>query len=342
MSEFIENEPLKETLWRSIILFGRNAATYKFALGKSLLEFANKEKTFVTLNELAEPYSKHISNHLILNDKQAIFSKGRFLDTCRLYNNGSLNKDELINITVRFGFRKVIDAFHMVNQANIPKRFFIDERRERNGINITDELLSLKEQAQFKNLFYEVEARWRLVETAWSLNINPNLLEIRYDDENNMLFTENKDRKRINITSSRDSLNGYQKGKCFYCFKDIYLDNMHGESNADIDHFFPHSLFTNIKNIDFNGVWNLVLSCRECNRGENGKFARIPEKYLLERLFNRNEYLIVSHHPLRETIINQTGKLTESRKIFLQNIDLTAIKQLIHRWRPATEYDAGF
>jgi len=50
------------------------------------------------------------------------------------------------------------------------------------------------------------------------------------------------------------------------------------------------------------GVWNLVLSCRRCNRGAGGKSNRVPTLRLLERLSTRNEFLISSHHPLREKI----------------------------------------
>jgi hypothetical protein len=34
--------PWLEDFWRSIILLGRNVASYKFALGKSLLELADQ------------------------------------------------------------------------------------------------------------------------------------------------------------------------------------------------------------------------------------------------------------------------------------------------------------
>jgi hypothetical protein len=53
---------------------------------------------------------------------------------------------------------------------------------------ITDSLLSLKESQQFINFDQEVDARWNLVETAWNLEINPNLLEVRLDEELNLLF----------------------------------------------------------------------------------------------------------------------------------------------------------
>ena len=65
------------------------------------------------------------------------------------------------------------------------------------------------------------------------------------------------------------------------------------------------------------GIWNLVLACTVCNRGVNGKFDKIPVKLLLERLHPRNEFLISSHHPLRETLMQQTGKTEQHRKTFL-------------------------
>jgi hypothetical protein len=60
MALFLEASPTTDAYRRSIILFGRNSASYKFALGKSLLEVANQDKTFVSLEELAEPYARHL------------------------------------------------------------------------------------------------------------------------------------------------------------------------------------------------------------------------------------------------------------------------------------------
>lgn len=120
-------------------------------------------------------------------------------------------------------------------------------------------------------------------------------------------------RERRPITGARTALSGYQKGHCFYCFDGFPLL---GSPPPDIDHFFPHSL----KSVGFKGVdsvWNLVLACRRCNRGSNGKFNRVPSLRLLKRLNTRNEFLIESHHPLRETLIAQTGANATERRDFL-------------------------
>lgn len=82
---------------------------------------------------------------------------------------------------------------------------------------------------------------------------------------------------------------------------------------------------------------NLVLACPECNRGQQGKFDRLPSVNLLERLHKRNEYLITSHHPLRETLIAQTGFTEQTRRGFLQDAYNCATLTLGSRlkWEPA-------
>src|SRR5262249_34564656 len=148
----------------------------------------------------------------------------------------------------------------------------------------------------------EIEARWRLVETAWQLSLPRAALTIIYD-KGTRLFLPNIEGRRRAVTSCREALNGYQKGICFYCFCPISI-TAGGLELAEVDHFFPHALKALTNNFPIDGVWNLVLACASCN---GVKSARVPDLSSLERLFVRNEFLISSHHPLRETIILQTG-----------------------------------
>lgn len=344
MTSFKDFNPSNESYWRSIILFGNNVASYKFALGKVLLDFARKQITSVSIEDLALPFALHISEHLQLADRQCTNPSSKFIDACREFNRGELTADKLRSISKQYGFNNVIDAFHIVNQAEIPVRFFTDERKNNKRIVITDELLKLSESAQFENLPFEVEARWRLVETAWTLRISSNLLRVQHDEELNSFYVESSSVRRINITSSRDALNGYQKGKCFYCFDDISLES-NADNSADIDHFFAHILRVQdltLYSDDLNGIWNLVLSCSKCNRGENGKFAKIPLLKYLERLNTRNNFLIESHHPLRETLINQTGQTYKERRSFLQKKYDFAKERLIHEWQPSEDFKTAF
>jgi hypothetical protein len=63
---FTETTPSLEDFWRSIILLGRNVASYKFAPGKSLLELAHQDHEEIPLDELAVPFSRHLCEHLKL------------------------------------------------------------------------------------------------------------------------------------------------------------------------------------------------------------------------------------------------------------------------------------
>jgi 5-methylcytosine-specific restriction endonuclease McrA len=340
MTEFTDTSPNLETYWRSIILFGRNVASYKFALAKSLLEIGAAENEMIRLEDLAEPFSRNVCEHLKNSPKQTTSKSSKFLEACGTYNAGDLSHSVLIARTTQLGFVNVIDAFHVVNQSEIPKRFFLDERKESSGIRLTEDFFRMAEVNQVTGFDHEVEARWRLVETAWQLGLSRNLTAIEHDSELNLFVTGRADR-RVSVTSSRDALNGYQKGRCFYCFDQISI--LEGDTAlADVDHFFPHVLKLEMPDAQLDGIWNLVLACKTCNRGHDGKFARLPDTNLLSRLHTRNEFLIGSHHPLRETLMSQAGNTRTERKNFLQMQYKRARDLLIHKWQPMLRADPVF
>lgn len=333
LSKFYEIEPSVENYWRAIILFGRNTASYKFALAKSLFDLHSQDKSTVSFEDLAVPYSYHLSEHLKKHPKQSSRNQSTFLSQLRSFNADEINRDEMIAQTVRHGFNYVLDAFHKVHGEYITTPFFIADRQKNKTITLTDAFFELGEQPQFADLEQEVESRWCLVESAWENNVSRNLMLIEY--ENNDFIGVNS-LCRTTVTSARPALNGYQKGRCFYCYRDISIIKG-SELLADVDHFFPHMLKQCDSNKPIDGVSNLVLACKECNRGSNGKFERLASLNLLERLFKRNEYLITSHHPLRETLISQTGNTTKKRQDYLQsayNCSTLFVGASRHKWQP--------
>jgi hypothetical protein len=317
MSRFYEIEPTRENLWRAVILFGRNTASYKFALAKALYDLHAEQHEIITLERLAEPYAQHLCEHLKSHPKQITSAKSTFLDALQQFNQREITREQMLEQTVRLGFNNVIDAFHNVHGGEIGKRFFLDERKESKGIRLTDEFFQLAEHFQFNNLREETDARWRLVESAWENKLAQHLMLVEYENDNQNLIGVSAQR-RVPLTSARPALNGYQKGRCFYCYQEI-TTTPGDEDLADVDHFFAHKLKNCNPGKPIDGVANLVLSCRDCNRGENGKFDRLPSVDLLERLYSRNEYLISSHHPLRETLISQTGTDANKRQNYLQD-----------------------
>jgi hypothetical protein len=341
MTRFQINDPSLESQWRAIILFGKNSATYKFAFAKSLLEIVQQEKTKIRLDELAVPFANSIVEHLRKTEKQSNSSSSKFLAACKNFIDGAITQDQLYDDTVKYGFVYVVDAFQNVNGSIVPNSFY--EKNFSQGqkeIVITDNLLQIKNLFQYRNLEQEVEARWNLVETAWNLKINPALLEVMYDEDKSIFFIESDFMRRVDITSVRDSLNGYQKGKCFYSFQDISI-NKFDLNICEVDHFLPHRNKREHaeSGANINGVWNLVLADANINLNKLGK---VPEERFLERLFNRNEFYIQSKHPLAETIINQTGRTRDQRIRFLQTQYNLALSLSIQKWKPKIELKGNF
>jgi hypothetical protein len=70
--------------------------------------------------------------------------------------------------------------------------------------------------------------------------------------------------------------------------------------------------------------------------------TRVPSLRLLKRLNTRNEFLIESHHPLRETLIAQTGANATERRDFLATYYRSALGALLHQWESAEIAEALF
>ena len=311
--------------WRHIVRFGRNVASYKFALSQALLDLGARQQTFVRLEDLAVPYAAALCEHLQIEDRQSTSAQSKFLDACRSRNRGDLDAAQLAEVTVRLGFANVIDAFH-ISRGGQPTetRFFVDERASRQGITLTDHLLELANGLQATVLPREVDARWNLVQMSWGLRLGTRLVsfEMAPDDDAVDLYAPARLR-RGPITGVRAALSGYQDGRCAYCqspFTDI------GTSRVAVDHVLPFVLMSRgWPDGDLHQVWNLVLACYACN---SAKRDRPPAADWMPWLERRGEHLIASHHPLRETLISQLGPDSAARH-----------QTLARRHTAATEHD---
>src|SRR5689334_19742192 len=107
MSElkFFAIDPKLEDYWRAIILFGQNVACYKFALAKSLLEIALTGKTIITLDELSEPYSRYVVEHIGICESQHQLAPQPypFLEACKQFKRDQISYEQLLEITSREG-----------------------------------------------------------------------------------------------------------------------------------------------------------------------------------------------------------------------------------------------
>jgi hypothetical protein len=106
------------------------------------------------------------------------------------------------------------------------------------------------------------------------------------------------------------------EGHCFYCYAPIDIASG-SATTCQVDHVFAWSTGSLIAGAPVDGVWNLVLACARCNTWHE-KSHRPPHQRYVERLNTRNEYLISSYHPLRPTLIAQTGATRSDRSATLK------------------------
>jgi len=139
------------------------------------------------------------------------------------------------------GFANVIDVFYVVHDGDIAVRFFHDDRKDKTkSIRLTDDLFKLSEQYQYRNLPSEVEARWRLVETAWELSLPRHVLSVVYKPDGELLVVNDRLFERKPITSCRDALNDYpihrfKSTRTYACFtRSRWPEDCSGEVPASI------------------------------------------------------------------------------------------------------------
>jgi hypothetical protein len=211
-------EPASAQSWRDIILYGANTATYKFALGRSLLEVAADGEDFVALERLAVPFSRFMVEHVREVPRQSRAPSNSYAAICAHFLEGTVSEDELHSATLVFGFRYVLDAFPRVsNQHAPPVRFYLEEGEgRRRGLRLTDALLEVATSPIAMELDSEAETRWQLVERTWEARFGAgDQLRVAYEPPSESLVPLLLGKRRRFRFGVRPALNGYQRGHCF-------------------------------------------------------------------------------------------------------------------------------
>lgn len=323
------------------MLCGGNTAAYKFALSRALLDVARLGRATVTLPELAPHFARHLLMHLRTGQAQGTMPTSLFLEAGVAHLRGQLDLDAFHDVTVKHAFRYVLDLYHRLPGGESSVPFYVMPSRGTRMLTLTQALLGLAE-TQRQQLEHEIEARWSLVEHAWTqkrLGLpgqRPLAVDRALDD---LVLLPWRNQARVRLTPLRPALSGYQKSRCFYCFAPI--DTANGR-DCHVDHFFPWIVGFHLPQADLNRVWNLVLACPSCNAGEAGKGDAVPARRFLERLHRRNTDLIDSHHPLRDTLIQDTGTTEPQRWGFLVAMEAQALRYRPRRWSGRSEHEMAF
>lgn len=262
-------------LWRMLTLYGLNTATYKIALSQCLCNFTEADKTYVTMDMLAKEffdlYNKRLENGMPQLSHETRLTK---METIVFkYKSGVVGYEDAIEYVKNNAFGDVLPRFHNLNHMKFKYKFY---EIEDSGIVLTDAIFKVFESPEYKNLKYELDARWSLLEAAFVMKRkNAKLI----NDIKKFYLIQGYE--RTNITYMKDMLNGYQEGRCFYCSEFLEPNKIH------VDHVIPRAFIYHDK------PWNLVLSHDSCNER---KSDFLPSKYYIQKLVDRNERLIKSNH----------------------------------------------
>jgi len=284
-----------EDYWKALILYGLNQATYKIALGKTLLSLASSGQTRVPWEGLSREFFLQYKQRLSQDSpmpQQATPSRQTVMERIiALHQADRLSLEDAIQEVGDTAFEDVIRRFdNLGGDDSFKGKFYrFDFGKE---LILTDELHSIAESNQAE-LEEELDARWSLLEGAFSIQHE------NYTLSNDLRLTYLiNGHKRKDITNNIPFLQGYQGNICFYCGEPIRKEDIH------VDHVLPRQVMFHDE------IWNLVLSHSFCNEHKSDKL--VGEHYI-RKLIARNENIMGSNHPWKKRIMEALGKTPVAR-----------------------------
>jgi hypothetical protein len=212
-----------EDLWKGIILFGLNAATYKMALAKSLLDFTKEGKTTVSWDELSKSFLHQYQIRLKQKPmpQQGIPTRVSVMERIiKSLENGTLSKTQALDKVGTIGLEYVIPCFQTIGlNRNIVHDYFYGFDFGKKLV-LKDSILSFTKD-QITELEEELFARWSLLEGAFAINHSSYSLA---NDIRDTYIINGYD--RINLTGNVPFLLGYQGNTCFYCGETMQSSNI--------------------------------------------------------------------------------------------------------------------
>lgn len=304
---FYSAHPTASTAWRLAVLMGANARTYKFALADALIEHASEGRSSVTLRELATSYTSAIIRHSA-NGPQAPASTKLapkdFLSLVNKFRESSPGDapptEELVDAAVRAMPGMVMQKFHNLRGGvETPHRFYSLRGPGRDAaVDFTPALKAVAGSTELHSLSSELDARWQIVEASFASGVGQSLMGQGLGVDLSLEHLLEKRRRRP-VAGLTAAVVGFQYGRCLICWEPLEpLDSV------AIDHVFPFSFMKNGRalidqHLDLDAVWNLAPAHASCN---GQKSNRPPTRVEIFRLGQRNEAIMLSPHPLRQTL----------------------------------------
>jgi hypothetical protein len=165
INHYLEDQNTSLNTFRTLILFGKNVSTYKFAFAHSLLK--QKAVDRLSYDDLRENFIRELVLHYQYNPYQFTKHKNNMTEAMDAYTDSQSNHNawnKLLNVSDKVIYNNVLDAFQNVGGGTIDKKYRLFEHDKKNKhIVLTDNVNSILEnQTIIESLNTENQARWSL------------------------------------------------------------------------------------------------------------------------------------------------------------------------------------
>ena len=275
--------------WKAIILYGLNQATYKIALGKTLLQLSQNGEDKVEWEVLSKYFLDNYIKRLSEKSMPQQATSGRLTVMERIiinFNSKIISYDQAVQQVAENAFNDVIPRFQTIgtNKEIVFEKFYHFDHGKK--LYLHDSIFLLN--ATYRNeLDAELDARWSLLEGAFMIG-HKNWTMANDIREIYLLSGYG----RTNITPNIPFLMGYQGNVCFYCGEVLSPGKVH------VDHVLPRQV------VMHDEIWNLVLSHDLCNLHKDDALIG---KHYMDKLIARNENIMGSNHPWKKKISQALG-----------------------------------
>ena len=292
--------------FKGVVLYGKNQATYKMALGDLLIRYATCNFEKVEMSKVALDFRTFYEPHVLPQEgklptrqlKQS-FKTSSIEKAILQHDAGKINDEQSIQFIMDnclLASSVVLPRFNTIQTKKISEPFYTFDK---NFLYLNDNI---------RNIFASDENMWLLTEIRARF---ANLQEVfsRAGFATNMTWDEQKEHvmngsTRTNVSKFKDSLSPYQDDKCFLC------EISYAGEVTEVDHLIPRDMCMN------DDLWNLEVAHKFCNQQKDHD---MPDKRYIEKIIARNESVCQSEHPLRQKIQDEIGKTPQERWSYVKN-----------------------
>lgn len=272
-----------EDIWRifTIVLSSKSvkSSTYKYALIKSLIEniYQVNDEFELTYDQLAYSFTKIywnlIVHHNLINQNRG--KTARVVTIIKEEQKKNAIPSEMIFDKVPDPIQvSIVKKVKSTMKENVYGALYGDTRGSFYAFEHKKEILKLNPVVHSFMLNYQ-----RLIVYLTNYHMAAMIEELNEVPSINYLLG------KVESIARRSSLRPFEKillnhfeEQCFYCKRPLSGK----KRETHVDHFIPWSF------VQSDHLWNLVLSCNRCNSSKSDK---LPEKYFLKGLIDRNEEL---------------------------------------------------